>query len=112
MRSKSSCRRELIPQTADRGTASGFVSPAHSFIRPMMEWAQPKEVTMLNTIRLAFIGALMVLSQTTFAADNAAGPCVDIAVTKDAVMARHGSWTELTPEQWQFVRGVYVVDPE
>ena len=66
---------------------------------------------MLNTVRLAFIGALMVLPQTTFAADKAANPCVDIAVPKDAVMARHGNWMELTPEQWQFLRGVYVLDP-
>ena len=66
---------------------------------------------MLNTVRLAFIGALMVLPQTTFAADKAADACVDIAVPKDAVMARHGNWMELTPEQWQFLRGVYVLDP-
>ena len=67
---------------------------------------------MLHTVRLAFIGALMLLPQATFAADSAASPCVDIAVPKDAIMARHGSWTELTPEQWQFVRGVFVLDPE
>ena len=67
---------------------------------------------MLNTVRLAFIGALMMLPQTTFAADKAANPCVDIAVPKDAVMARHGNWMELTPEQWQFLRGVYVLDPQ
>ncbi len=66
---------------------------------------------MLNTVRLAFIGALMVLPQTTFAADKAVNACVDIAVPKDAVMARHGNWMELTPEQWQFLRGVYVLDP-
>ena len=67
---------------------------------------------MLNTVRLAFIGALMVLPQTTFAADKAVNACVDIAVPKDAVMARHGNWMELTPEQWQFLRGVYVVNPQ
>ena len=66
---------------------------------------------MLNTVRLAFIGALMVLPQTTFAADRAVNACVDIAVPKDAVMSRHGNWMELTPEQWQFLRGVYVLDP-
>ena len=67
---------------------------------------------MLNTIRLAFIGALMVLPQTTFAAQDAASMCADIAVAKDAVTARHGRWIDLTPEQWQFLRGVYVLDPE
>ena len=27
-------------------------------------------------------------------------------------MARNGKWIELTPEQWQFLRGVYVLNPE
>ena len=27
-------------------------------------------------------------------------------------MARHGKWIELTPAQWQFLRGVYVLNPE
>lgn len=38
--------------------------------------------------------------------------CVDIAVPKGAIMARDGKWIELTPEQWQFLRGVYVVNPQ
>ena len=27
-------------------------------------------------------------------------------------MARNGKWIELTPAQWQFLRGVYALNPE
>ena len=66
---------------------------------------------MLNKICLAFVGALTLLPQLAFPADNTATRCVDIAVPKDAITARHGKWIELTPEQWQFLRGIYVVNP-
>jgi hypothetical protein len=66
----------------------------------------------LNKICLAFVGALTVLPQAAFAADSTASRCVNISVPKDAIMARKGRWIELTPEQWQFLRGVYVVNPE
>lgn len=31
---------------------------------------------------------------------------------KSAVTARNGKWIALTPEQWQFIRGVYVLNPQ
>jgi hypothetical protein len=46
------------------------------------------------------------------AADNTASRCVNISVPKDAITSRNGKWIELTQEQWQFLRGVYVVNPE
>jgi hypothetical protein len=67
---------------------------------------------MLNKICLAFAGALTVLPQLAFAADSAASRCVNVSVPKDAIMARNGRWIELTPQQWEFLRGVYVVNPE
>ena len=27
-------------------------------------------------------------------------------------MARNGKWIELTPEQWEFMRGIYAMNPE
>src|SRR5271168_3418960 len=30
---------------------------------------------------------------------------------KRAIITNHGKWTELTPAQWQFLRGVYVLNP-
>ena len=67
---------------------------------------------MLNKICLAFVGALTVLPQLASAADNNASRCVNVSVPKDAIMARNGRWIELTPQQWEFLRGVYVVNPE
>jgi hypothetical protein len=67
---------------------------------------------MLNKKYLAFVAALMAPSQMTFAADAPRSGCVDITVPKDAIAARNGKWIELTPQQWQFLRGVYVVNPE
>jgi hypothetical protein len=37
--------------------------------------------------------------------------CSDISIPKNAVIAHGGKWTELTPDQWQFVRGVFVLNP-
>lgn len=66
---------------------------------------------MLNKVCLAFVGAMMVAPQMAIAADISSR-CVDIAVPKDAIAARNGKWIELTPEQWQFLRGIYVVNPD
>ncbi len=67
---------------------------------------------MLHRIGLAFLGALALLPQMAHAADNTASRCVNISVPKDAITSRNGKWIELTQEQWQFLRGVYVVNPE
>ena len=67
---------------------------------------------MLNKICLAFVGALTVMPQLASAADNNASRCVNVSVPKDAIIARNGRWIELTPQQWEFLRGVYVVNPE
>ena len=37
--------------------------------------------------------------------------CTDVSVPKSAVEAHNGKWIELTPEQWQFLRGVFVLNP-
>ena len=67
---------------------------------------------MLNKISLAIVGALTVLPQLALAAESNASRCVNVSVPKDAIMARNGKWIELTPQQWEFLRGVYVVNPE
>ncbi len=54
-----------------------------------------------------FIG-FIALSQGAFAAEGAQPMCVDVSAPKAVVAARHGSWTKL----WQFLRGVYVMNPE
>ena len=68
---------------------------------------------MLIKLSLAVVGALIVLPPNACAAENSASRCVDVAsLSKNAVIARNGKWIELTPEQWQFLRGVYAVNLE
>ena len=67
---------------------------------------------MLNKFCLAVVGALTILPQVTFAADSSAGRCVDVSVPKGAIKARDGKWIELTSEQWQFLRGIYAMNPD
>ena len=66
---------------------------------------------MLNKACLAFLGAVAVLPQIAFAADNSSR-CVDVSVPKNAITAHNGRWIELTPEQWQFMRGIYAMNPQ
>jgi hypothetical protein len=65
---------------------------------------------MLNKRSLALAGALTVLPQMVYAAGEAAR-CVDIAVPKKAIEAHNGKWIELTAEQWEFLRGIYAMNP-
>jgi hypothetical protein len=37
--------------------------------------------------------------------------CVDVSVPKKAVAAGKGQWIVLSPEQWQFLRGIYAMNP-
>jgi len=37
--------------------------------------------------------------------------CVDVSVPRKAVEAGKGQWIELTAEQWEFLRGVYAMNP-
>ena len=64
---------------------------------------------MLNKRSLALAGALTVLPQLAYADD--AVRCVDVSVPRKAVEAQKGKWVELTPEQWQFLRGIYAMNP-
>jgi hypothetical protein len=66
---------------------------------------------MLNKASVAFVAALVALPQACLAADEHASACVDISAPKSAIIARHGRWIELTPAQWEFLRGVYVLNP-
>jgi hypothetical protein len=65
---------------------------------------------MLRNRDLALAVGLMVLPQMADAAEDAAR-CLDASVPKHAAEARHGKWIELTSEQWQFLRGIYAMNP-
>ncbi len=63
----------------------------------------------MNKRSLALAGALMALPQLVYAAES--GACVDVSVPKKAIEAHNGKWIELTPEQWEFLRGIYAMNP-
>ena len=65
---------------------------------------------MLSKRALAVAVGLAVLPQTVHAGESAAR-CVDASAPKHAAEARHGKWIELTSDQWQFLRGIYAMNP-
>jgi len=62
------------------------------------------------TAALCLISAL-ALGDSALAAENDAGICVDLSGPKGAIAAHDGKWIELTTEQWQFLRGIYAMNP-
>ncbi|MFZ0599967.1 MAG: hypothetical protein WAN05_01050 [Roseiarcus sp.] len=64
---------------------------------------------MLDKRIMALAAALAVLPQLALAGETS--HCVDISVPKKAIEAHNGKWIELTPEQWEFLRGIYAMNP-
>jgi len=65
---------------------------------------------MLSKRALGLAAGLAVLPQMVHAGESAAR-CVDASLPKHAAEARHGKWIELTSDQWQFLRGIYAMNP-
>jgi hypothetical protein len=65
---------------------------------------------MLNRHSFALTVLLVVAPGCALAEDDTA--CVDISVPKKAVEAHKGHWIQLTADQWQFLRGVYAMNPQ
>src|SRR6202451_4443894 len=64
---------------------------------------------MMNKCSLALTAALAIAPQFAFAAE---GPvCTDISVPKKAIEAHNGKWIQLTADQWEFLRGIYAMNP-
>ena len=64
--------------------------------------------------RMALVASISVIALTLIlarAADSSTARCTDISVPKSAIAAHNGKWIELTSEQWQFLRGVFVLNP-
>ena len=66
---------------------------------------------MLNKRSLALAVAVAALPQFALAAETTTAQCVDVSVPKKAIAAHNGKWIELTAEQWQFLRGIYAMNP-
>jgi len=69
---------------------------------------------MLNKRLLALAAALATLPQfalAQFALADEASRCVDISAPKKVIEAHHGKWINLTQNQWEFLRGIYAMNP-
>jgi hypothetical protein len=66
---------------------------------------------MLKIAQLCGLAVLMTGSDLALADENVASSCVNVSIPRDAIKARNGRWIELTPEQWQFLRGIYAMNP-
>lgn len=55
------------------------------------------------------LGMCLALGLATTA--HAQSSCVPIAGPRGKVEAQHGRWIMVTTDQWEFLRGVYVVNP-
>jgi hypothetical protein len=64
---------------------------------------------MLNKRLLILAGLLAAAPQ--FALADQASRCVDISAPKKVIEAHHGKWINLTQNQWEFMRGIYAMDP-
>ena len=67
---------------------------------------------MSNGKCFALLIGFVAFSPAALAAEDVPPTCVDVAAPKAVVAARHGSWTVLNDAQWEFLRGVYVMNPE
>jgi len=70
------------------------------------------EVTMFNKACLGILGALAISPQQASADAPPTSRCVDVAIPRNVVTSHNGTWIELTLEQWQFLRGIYAMNPE
>ena len=60
---------------------------------------------------LAVVGAVAPLPRIAFGAEFV-NRCVDLAAVRAAITGHNGKLIELTPDQWQFLRGIYAMNLE
>jgi hypothetical protein len=65
----------------------------------------------LSKLCLTLAGVLTLSPEFAAAGDGFVSRCIDVAVPKQAVAAHNGKWIELTQDQWEFLRGVYAMNP-
>ena len=67
---------------------------------------------MFNRIALALMFGMVALTEAALASDDASPHCVDVSKPKATVAALHGHWIDLNAAQWEFLRGVYAMNPQ
>ena len=70
----------------------------------------------MSAIRFALfagsLAGLFAVSHPALGAADSAALFADVAGPKAIVAEHHGRWIELSAEQWQFLRGIYAMNPE
>lgn len=61
----------------------------------------------------AVVCLALALGGSASAAERAetGGQCEDVSIPKGKIEARHGKWIKLTADQWEFLRGIYAMNP-
>lgn len=65
----------------------------------------------MHTIIRILILLIGILAITQIKPVHAESSCIAAAEPKAEIEAKHGRWILLTTDQWEFLRGVYVVNP-
>jgi hypothetical protein len=68
------------------------------------------EVVMPRFIPALAVGVLTLLPHASLA-ESPFTRCVEVSQVRDAILGANGSWTEVTSDQWQFLRGIYAMNP-
>ena len=66
---------------------------------------------MLSKVSLTLAAALIAAPHLAFAAGGSSARCTDVSAPKKAIIDHKGKWIELTSQQWEFLRGVYAMNP-
>ena len=63
-------------------------------------------------LRATLIIGLLTAPEGALASEDSTARCVDASAPKALVAARHGRWIDLDVDQWQFLRGIYAMNPQ
>jgi hypothetical protein len=63
-------------------------------------------------VRIAMLICSLSIAPALAAGAPPPSRCVDVSTLKEVMAANAVRWIQLTPEQWQFMRGIYAMNPQ
>lgn len=63
------------------------------------------------TPRALLLIAALTAAAPAQAADDATPLCIDAEIPRARIESQHGQWITVTTDQWEWLRGVYVLNP-
>jgi hypothetical protein len=67
---------------------------------------------MKSVVAILAISIVSCVMPTVGFAEGGKPPgCIDSNVPRSSIAERGGAWTALTPGRWQFLRGIYAMNP-